>query len=115
MSDATNLVEGSYSWSLTAEAEGGAVSARPATGTMDVQIVCTAELLAEPESSFTFDLTNPDDGVDGTLPENFPDSSTAYISLPPRSASDSLPEGIECSQIFTFEVTGNENILPENL
>lgn len=93
MSEATNLVLGTYTWSLSAVAEGGATSTSDATGEMTVEIVCVASLVDGYEPWFSLPVPNPDIG---TQVDSFPDGSTDYVTLPPRSASDSLPDGVEC-------------------
>jgi hypothetical protein len=116
MSEASNLVLDTYTWSVSAAAEGGAQSTEDATGTMTIEIICQASLKEDFVAAFYLDLPDPvDPDTQGVTLDSFPAAATDYTNLPPADASDSLPDGVSCSQSFSYEIAMNPGMEVDRL
>jgi hypothetical protein len=93
-----NDVSAEYAYEVLATAEGGATAS--IEGYKFIETVCVSDLVSSFTKSISFDL--PSGGV--TL-EQFPSAATEYATAPP-SSSDYLPDGVECSQSYSYRLKG---------
>lgn len=103
--------EALYTYVVEAVAEGGAVM--EILGTKDIQSICIADAVTSFNKDIRFalpDVGADDDGVD----ISFPAAATEYVTAPPTE-SVYLPDGVSCSQTYTYAMADSTITKPLEL